>query len=199
MKLASIAERELFRICKAASKWAQWNLFQLPNGSWFAFVKCKNTKRKNAKTQRLNCKTLIFNDIRFCIFVKSCKSTPKKPQKGRFQWQNQAFWSTKPTYLGGFLCWFIRSLCRFARRRRSWRRQGFGRRASAPSRLSRLWAEVPMRWRTWLRRRPEEEWRWCVPWVRPLRRLPCPQGGREGLWAGLQEIFVGLVSLSDLL
>ena len=50
---------------------------------------CKNTK--------FNCNALIFNNIRFCIFVKSCKSTPKKPQKGRFQWQNQAFWSTKPT------------------------------------------------------------------------------------------------------
>ena len=69
MKLVSIAERKQFRKCKFA------------------------------KTQRFNCNTLIFNDIRFCIFVKSCKSTPKKPQKGRFQWQNQAFWSTKPTSL----------------------------------------------------------------------------------------------------
>jgi hypothetical protein len=56
--------------------------------------KHKNTKLQNykiTKTQRFNCKTLIFNDIGFCIFVKSCKNTPKQPQKGRFQWQNQAF------------------------------------------------------------------------------------------------------------
>ena len=79
MKLASIAERKQFRKCKAASKWAQWNLFQLPNGSRFAFVKCKN-----AKTQSFNCNTLIFNDIRFCIFVKSCKNTPKKAPKRAF-------------------------------------------------------------------------------------------------------------------
>ena len=175
--------------CKAASKWAQWNLFQLPNGSRFAFIKCKN-----AKTQSFNCNTLIFNDIRFCIFVKSCKSTPKKPQKGRFQWQNQAFEAQNPPIWVGFCVGSSGLWCRFARRRRSRRRQVFDRRASAPIRLSRLWAEVPMRWRTWLRRRPEEEWRLCVPWVRPLRRLPCLQGGREGLWAGLQEICVGLVS-----
>ena len=34
---------------KAASKWAQWNLFQLPNGSSFAFAKCKNTKIQKCK------------------------------------------------------------------------------------------------------------------------------------------------------
>jgi hypothetical protein len=61
MKLVSIAERKQFRKCK------------------------------NAKTQSFDCNTLIFNDIRFCVFVKSCKNALKKPQKGRFQWQNQAF------------------------------------------------------------------------------------------------------------
>jgi hypothetical protein len=66
MKLVSIAERKQVRICKMQ-------------------------KHKNTKIQRIAHNTLIFNDIRFCIFVKSCKSTPKKPQKGRFQWQNQAF------------------------------------------------------------------------------------------------------------
>ena len=50
MKLASIAERKQFRICKM----------------------------QNAKIQRFNCKTLTFNNIRFCVFVNSVKAPPKK-------------------------------------------------------------------------------------------------------------------------
>ena len=37
------------RFIKNASKWAQRNLFELPNGSCFAFAKCKNAKTQNYK------------------------------------------------------------------------------------------------------------------------------------------------------
>ena len=50
-------------------------LFQLPNESSFAL---RNAKCKNAKIQNPNYNVLIFNEIRFCVFVKSCKSTPKR-------------------------------------------------------------------------------------------------------------------------
>ena len=162
---------------------------------------CKMQKRKNTKLQNI-----IYNiqTISKIVFVYLCKTLRFLCKKAK----NRAFWGgvfalkcpkNHKTHLiaVGFCVGSSGLWCRFARRRRSRRRQVFGRRASAPSRLSRLWAEVPMKWRTWLRRRPEEEWRLCVPWVRPLRRLPCLQGGREGLWAGFQEICVGLVSLSD--
>ena len=77
MKLVSIAEREQFR------------------------------KHKNAKTQSFDCNTLIFNNIRFCVFVKSCKNTLKKPQKGVFSGKNKPFEAQNPTFRGGILCFSV--------------------------------------------------------------------------------------------
>ena len=150
----------------------------------FTFSKCKMQK----------CNALIFNLLRNPSLHFLQKGLKMGCFEGVFSHWNAPKNHKTHLIAVGFCVGSSGLWCRFARRRRSRRRQGFGRRASAPSRLSRLWAEVPMRWRTWLRRRPEEEWRWCVPWVRPLRRLPCLQGGREGLWAGFQGICVGLVS-----
>ncbi|MEE1234297.1 MAG: hypothetical protein UHS50_01275 [Bacteroidaceae bacterium] len=69
--------------------------------------KRKNAKLQNykiTKTQRFNCKTLIFNDIGFCIFVKSCKTPPNSPKKGVFSGKIKPFEAQNPPHCGGFLC-----------------------------------------------------------------------------------------------
>ena len=63
-------------------------------------------KRKNTKLQRITHNKQIVNEIRFCIFVKSCKNAQKSPKKGDFSGKNKPFEAQNPTFQGGILCFY---------------------------------------------------------------------------------------------
>ena len=52
--------------------------------------------------QSFDCNTLIFNNIRFCIFVKPCKNTQKSLKKGDFSGKTKPFEAQNPTFRVGF-------------------------------------------------------------------------------------------------